>query len=94
MEVITIQSEAFYQIIDKIDSLSSMFKKSKKEQPFNEAWLDISETCQCLKISKRTLQAYRDNVMISFSKIVGKIYFKASDIEEHLNKNYIKAFRK
>lgn len=94
MEVITIQSEAFHQLVSKIDDISAQLDAKKKAQPFSEPWLDIQETCQLLKVSKRTLQGYRDNGTLSFSQIAGKIYFKASDIEAHLIKHYNKAFKK
>lgn len=89
MEVITIQSDAFQRIIAKIDNISNEFTKQKKAQPLSEIWLDVQETCQLLKISKRTLQSYRDNRILAYSQISGKIYFKASDIEKYLNKHYI-----
>lgn len=94
MEVITIQSEAFQQIINKIDSLENCVKHIAKQQPLSEAWLDIEETCQLLKVSKRTLQSYRDEGILSFSQVSGKIYFSASNIEEHLRKHVRKAFKK
>ena len=90
MEVITIQSEAFQQIITKIDNISNEFVKQKKTQPLSDTWLDVQEACQLLKISKRTLQSYRDNGILPFSQIAGKIYFKATDIEKHLLSHYNK----
>jgi hypothetical protein len=65
----------------------------QKKNPLKEKWLDIQNTCQLLKISKRTLQTYRDNGIISFSQILGKIYFKASDIDKHLETNYHYQFK-
>ena len=94
MEVITIQSDAFQQIISKLDSLEANVKHIARQQPLSEPWLDIAETCSLLNVSKRTLQTYRDNGTLSFSKIGGKIYFNATDVEEHLKKHYKKAFRK
>ncbi|TSA33571.1 MAG: DNA-binding protein, partial [Porphyromonadaceae bacterium] len=32
-----------------------------------------------LKISSRTLQSYRDNGILPFSKMGGKVFFKRSD---------------
>lgn len=56
----------------------------------SDKWLDIQEVCQQLKISKRTLQSYRDDRILSFSQIAGKIYFKSSDIEDLLERHYKK----
>ena len=92
MEVITIQTDAFKQIIDSIADIKQIVVGKGQQTPLSETWLDIQETCQLLKISKRTLQSYRDNGILPFSQIGGKIYFRAADIEDHLKKHYIKAF--
>lgn len=94
MEVITITSEAFQKIQNDISEISRAVSNSNNKQPLSENWLDIADVCQVLHISKRTLQSYRDNGTLPFSQIGGKIYFKAADIEEHLNKHYNKAFKK
>jgi excisionase family DNA binding protein len=94
MEVITLTSEAFQEIKKSISDIGNKIENINKKQPLSEAWLDIADVCQLLHVSKRTLQSYRDNGTLSFSQIGGKIYFKAADIEEHLNKHYVKAFKK
>lgn len=92
MEATLIPSEKFNELLNKVDSLYKKFETPKSDNPLSERWLDIQETCLLLKVSKRTLQSYRDNGVLSFSQIGGKIYFRAGDIEEHLRKHYIKAF--
>ncbi|MBP7497441.1 MAG: helix-turn-helix domain-containing protein [Bacteroidales bacterium] len=52
-------------------------------------WLDASEVCQMLKISKRCLQNYRLKKILKYSRIGGKIYFKKKDLEELLENNYM-----
>ena len=54
-------------------------------------WLTSDEVCRLLGISKRTLQNYRDNKLIPFSQIGRKIYYKAEDINNYLERHYIKA---
>ncbi|MEI7595671.1 MAG: helix-turn-helix domain-containing protein [Bacteroidota bacterium] len=90
MEVITLQSEVYQNLVSKIDNLSQLLTSKHKVQPLSDTWLDISECCMLLKISKRTLQSYRDNKVLPYSQIAGKIYFKASDIEAHLANHYVK----
>ena len=90
MEVITISSEAFQKIINDISEISKSLNNTNLRQPLAENWLDIADVCQLLHISKRTLQSYRDNGTLPYSQIGGKIYFKASDIDFHLNKHYVK----
>lgn len=92
MEVVTIQSEAFSLIVDKIDSVHK--RLDAKEKTPKEIWLDNVEFMQMLKISKRTAQSYRDQGIISFSQIGAKIYYKLSDVEALLNKYLVKAFKK
>jgi len=91
MEVITMTADAYIALVKKIDRIADAVSKAKfNDQPLDERWLDIQETCFALKISKRTLQAYRDNDVLPFSQIAGKIYFKAADIQAHLEKHYNK----
>lgn len=88
MELITFESDAFKKIMDSINALSTSIDTNLRKQPLADVWLDIQETCQLLKVSKRTLQSYRDNSILPFSQIGGKIYFKAADIDHHLKKHY------
>ena len=92
MEVITIQSEAFQELVKKMDEIQT--KLTAKEKQPNETWLDNQEFIQLLKISKRTAQHYRDTGMISFSQVGSKIYYRLADVEELLKKHYNKAFKK
>ena len=92
METIETMQEVYRKLADKMDHIERELDDRKNTNPLSEAWLDIQEACQLLKISKRTLQAYRDNGILSFSQFSGKIYFRASDIESHLNRHYVKVF--
>lgn len=92
MEVITIQSEAYQQLLQKLEDINT--RLNAKEKHPKEVWLDNQEFLQLLKISKRTAQHYRDTGLISFSQIGSKIYYKLSDVEEMLKTHYNKAFKK
>jgi Helix-turn-helix domain len=92
MEVITIQSEAFNLIVEKIEAVNKRLDAKDKEP--KETWLDNVEVMALLKISKRTAQTYRDSGLISFSQVGNKIYYRLSDIETLLNKHYFKAFKR
>lgn len=94
MEVITIQTEAFQTLLKSIDEIKKHLKKEPFENSLPDKWITIEETCKLLHCSKRCLQNYRDQGILSFSQFQGKIYFRASDIQEHLEKNYKKAFKK
>jgi len=60
----------------------------ESQYPLDERWLDNQQVCDLLIISKRLLQSYRDEKKIPFSQINHKIYYKASDIQKFLKKNY------
>lgn len=92
MEVITLQSNVYREISDKIDAINQRLTKQEKEP--KDKWLDNQELMQLLKISKRTAQHYKDSGLISFSQVGNKIYYKLSDIEELLRVHYNKAFKK
>ncbi len=95
MEVITLQSEVFLNLVKMLKDLDEKFNKLEYDakNPLTERWLDNQEVMQLLKISKRTLQTYRDENLIAYSQIGNKMYYKASDIEEFLKNNYKKSKR-
>jgi excisionase family DNA binding protein len=54
-----------------------------------EIYLSGQQVCELLHISKRTLQQYRDDRILPYIQIGGKIIFKQSDILRALEKNYV-----
>ncbi|MDV4070616.1 DNA-binding protein [Elizabethkingia anophelis] len=53
-----------------------------------EIYLSGQDVCELLHISKRTLQQYRDDKILPYIQIGGKIIFKQSDIIATLEQNY------
>ena len=51
-------------------------------------WVDSQDVMQKLHISVRTLQYWRTNQLLPYSRIRGKIYYRKSDILTILQKNY------
>jgi len=94
MQIITFESEVYQDIINKLEDINAKVSEKKDTQPLSEKWLDNQDVCQLLHLSKRTLQHYRDDGILSFSQFGSKIYYRASDVEEHLNKHYKPAFNK
>jgi hypothetical protein len=91
-ELVTMMLE-LCQEIKYIKAQVYAFHKSRVEV-FKENWLDADQVTEALKISTRTLQNLRDTELIPFSKINGKFYYKASDIEKLLETNYSKPKQK
>lgn len=54
MEVITIDSKAYDELMAKIEEISTFVKANTKSQL--DAWVDNHDVCLYLKISTRTLQ--------------------------------------
>ena len=54
-----------------------------------EIYLSGEDVCKLLHISKRTLQQYRNDHILPYIQIGGKIIYKERDILTILEKNYI-----
>lgn len=85
------------EIIDLILNLSQEIKDLKariellrlsRAEVLRDTWIDNQDVLQTLHISKRTLQTFRDNGTLPYSKIQGKFYYKVSDVEQLLQDNY------
>ena len=59
-----------------------------------ERFLTDREVSARLKVSRRTLQDYRNNGILPYTQVGGKILYRASDIEKTLMKGYKEAYRK
>lgn len=57
-----------------------------------EHYLSSEEVCKALRITKRTLQQYRDDGLVSYVTLPGKMLYKESDILALLQRNYIPAY--
>lgn len=80
------QLDALLQGIERMDA-------SKKTSPSNEQFLTDKEVSAWLKVSRRTLQDYRNNGMIAYYQLGGKILYKESDIERMVMSGYRNAYR-
>lgn len=94
MHIVCIESEAYKNIMDRLENIEKCFMHFIKQQPLSDTLLDVDETCKLLKISKRTLQNYRDDGLLSYTQIGSKIYFRAADIDEFLKRHTRKVSRK
>ena len=51
-------------------------------------WIDAQDVYRRMHISQRTLQTWRIEGLLPFSRIKGKMYYRKSDILSLLKKNY------
>ena len=95
MEVITIESKAYQEIVLKIEQLHEYFKSFPKKREVKkddkEVWLDSNEVCKRLNISTRTLYRMRKDRLIGFSNLRGHYRFKQSDVEQILNERLVES---
>jgi len=94
MEIITFESETYKELVAKILGIEKKIEAALNRPILGDEWLDNQDVCLLLKISKRTLQTYRDKGILPFSQIGAKIYYKAIDLQNHLQKHYVRAFKK
>jgi len=90
MEKLVLTEVDYKELHSKLDKITSQLNELGKQNSLSEKWLDNQDVCIILKISTRTLQNYRDKGILSFSQINNKLYYKSSDIEKHLENNYVK----
>lgn len=80
------------QLDTMLDGIESMNEKSRASFG-NERFLTDKEVSAWLKVSRRTLQDYRNNGMVSYYQLGGKILYKESDIEKLVMGGYRNAYR-
>lgn len=94
MEVITIDSEAYKDLIKKIDSIVDYIRNKDTQdnvKELDEIWVDSYEVCTFLKISERTLQRLRSNNLISYSILSGKTYYSIAEIKRILAERLVRS---
>lgn len=88
-KVITQDNEQVIQIYNRLKyTLTRLEDILKNNNPtFNgHRYMNDAELANYLKVSRRTLQEYRNNGILSYYQIGGKILYRESDIEELLEK--------
>ena len=90
MEVITIESQAFKNLMSKVDTIFDYVISQQNTQDEEDSWVDSYEVCTFLKISDRTLQRLRSENKINYSRIRGKNYYKISEIKRMMEENLIR----
>lgn len=84
-EEITAQQEVIVLLRKRIQEILKHYRPVMN----GEIYLSGQELCELLHISKRTLQQYRDDKILPYIQIGGKIIFKQSDILAVLEQNYV-----
>lgn len=83
MEIVTIEKKTFEEMKNRFDMFSEHIRNvcSRYKSPEKMNWLDNTDVCGKLGVSKRTLQTYRDRGLLAYSRINHKIYYRLEDVE-------------
>ena len=95
-EVMTRSSEWMSHIVSHLNRMADDFERTVKNyRPMlgGERFLTDKELCAKLQLSRRTLQDYRNNGIIPYIQLGGKILYRESDIEKILMANYRGAYK-
>ena len=83
MDVITIESKAYHELMGKIEKILRIVEKEEKaKREYENRLVTNDELAGILGISKRTLQRMRSADRISYKMIYGRCYYDLHDIEE------------
>ena len=93
IDVITIESKAYKEIVAKIDVIANYVFSQEDTKNEDEIWVDSYEVCTFLKISDRTLQRLRAAGLVSYSDIKGHYFYKIKEIKRLLEERLIKRDR-
>ncbi len=81
------------EIIARLDRIISMLKDLKKDSLVGDAavaaareYYTNDDLRAILRVSKRTLARYRQEKLIPYYMIRGKVYYKVSEVQDFLKK--------
>lgn len=95
-ELITRNDETVRAFLSGLDTmLTEVENLTKGCKPLldGEHYLTDKEMSQVLKLSRRTLQDYRNGGRIPYIQLGGKILYRESDVERVLREGYREAYR-
>jgi hypothetical protein len=85
--------KTFFISLDRIASMMERLFTGKKTTLDSESFYTDEELSKKLKLSRRSLQDYRNVGRIPYIKLGGKILYRSSDIEKLLEEGYRDRFR-
>ena len=85
--------KAFHSNFDRLLALLKRLLEKRQPSAYGDELLTDKEVAYLLKVSRRTLQDYRNNGILPYTQVGGKILYRASDIEKTLMKGYKEAYR-
>lgn len=92
MEVITVESKVYKELIAKINVLTKFVValQKKTDEDSADGWVDSYEVSTFLQVSEKTLQRLRTDGLVSFSRIRGRIFYRMSEVERMMRSKLIR----
>ena len=81
MEIICMEKQTFDELVVRLSMIE------KKVTGICSQTKD-AEVCGILRISKRTLQVYREKGLLPFTRIKNKFFYKPEDVQSLLESSY------
>ena len=78
----------FHQVMERFDRMENMLRRMNRQTAALEGdkLLDNQDMCELLGVTKRTLARYRQKKLVTYYMIDGRTYYKASEVQEFLNR--------
>lgn len=85
--------KSFFSSFETLSKKVEKIRKDSKPSLDGERYYTDKELAVILKVSRRSLQDYRNNGILPYIQIGGRILYRASDIERTLMDGYKEAYR-
>lgn len=85
--------KSFFSSLERLSSAIEQLFAGRKPTLSGESFYTDKELSKKLKLSRRSLQDYRNEGRIPYIKLGGKILYRTSDIEKLLEEGYKDKFR-
>jgi hypothetical protein len=86
MEIINIEARTFEAMMTRFEDFAERVDalcRANGDKTL-KPWLDNEDVCRTFNLSLRTLQTYRDNGTLPFTRIGNKMFYKADDLKRIL----------
>lgn len=84
---------SFFSSLESLSNRVEKIRDNNKPSLDGERYYTDKELAVKLKVSRRSLQDYRNNGILPYTWIGGRILYRASDIERTLMDEYREAYR-
>ncbi len=84
---------SFFSSLENLSKKVEKIRDNRKPSLDGERYYTDKELAVILKVSRRSLQDYRNNGILPYTQIGGRILYRASDIERTLMDGYKEAYR-